>query len=80
MVNRLTRIYYKNKFNTYPIKNSSALINLGALEAGLCVFSYLIERFFATKQDGSFETWVQKRFGRDFQSVFFKVIQRSYGE
>ncbi|WP_184547887.1 FAD-dependent oxidoreductase [Mucilaginibacter sp. FT3.2] len=72
MVDRLTRIYYKNKFYSYPIRIFNALRNLGIFEAGQCVFSYLSERIVATKQDGSFETWVQHRFGKRLFEVFFK--------
>jgi len=72
MVDRLTRIYYENKFYSYPIRIFNALSNLGIFEASRCVFSYLGERFFATKQDGSFETWVQNRFGKRLFEVFFK--------
>lgn len=73
MVNRLTRIYYKNKFYHYPIKIFNALGNLGILEASKCFFSYLMERIVPVKQDGSFQTWVQRRFGRRLFEVFFKT-------
>jgi protoporphyrinogen oxidase len=72
MVNRLTRIYYRNKFYNYPIRLFNALGNLGIFEAGRCIISYINERLFPTKQDGSFEAWVQGRFGKRLFVVFFK--------
>ena len=73
MVDRLTRIYYKKKFYYYPLKPFDALFKLGIGTAILCVFSYMKERIFPTKQDGSFESWVVGRFGRKLYSIFFKT-------
>lgn len=73
MVNRLTRIYYNNKLFKYPLRIGDTLANLGVLEASRCLFSYLIERFNASDQDGSFEAWVQNRFGKRLFSIFFKT-------
>ncbi len=72
MIDRLTRIYYKKRFYTYPIKVSNTLKNLGAIEATRCVLSYLQEQTFASEQDGSFETWIQSRFGKRLFEIFFK--------
>lgn len=73
MVNRLTRIFYKKKFFLYPIQMINALINLGLWEAFRCLFSYLKELLRPVGQDGSFETWVQSRFGRRLYEIFFKT-------
>lgn len=73
MVDRLTRIYYKNKFYSYPIKVFNVLKNLGLIQAGLCFFSYMRECVYPTRQDGSFETWVQQRFGKKLFNIFFKT-------
>ena len=73
MVDRLTRIYYKNKFYGYPIKIFNVLKNLGLIQAALCFFSYMRECVYPTRQDGSFETWVQRRFGKKLFNVFFKT-------
>ena len=43
MVNRLTRIYYKNKFFNYPLKPFNALFNLGIITSILCVLSYFVQ-------------------------------------
>ena len=73
MVDRLTRIYYKKKFYYYPLKPFDALKKLGIGTAFVCVMSYLKERLFPVKKDGSFETWVIGRFGYKLYSIFFKT-------
>ena len=73
MVNRLTRIHYDNKFFKYPLNIADTLGNLGIMEAGQCMLSYFKEKFIQTKQDGSFEAWVQSKFGKRLYSVFFKT-------
>jgi protoporphyrinogen oxidase len=73
MVDRLTRIYYKKKFYYYPLKPFDALKKLGIGTAFLCVMSYMKERVFPVKKDGSFETWVIGRFGYRLYSIFFKT-------
>src|SRR5579884_2066126 len=41
---RSSRIYYRGKFFSYPLKASEALSKLGFLEAARCVLSYLKAR------------------------------------
>jgi len=75
MVNRLTRIFYNNKFFFYPLKPLNALINLGPFEALRCVMSYV--RSLLTQRTvsdiPSFEEWVVQRFGRRLFVIFFKT-------
>jgi protoporphyrinogen oxidase len=74
MVDRLTRIYYKNKFFFYPLKPFNALKNLGPIEAVACVLSYARSRLIATEEESStFESWVVSRFGRRLFEIFFKT-------
>jgi protoporphyrinogen oxidase len=73
MVNRLTRIYYKKKFFLYPIAPFDALEKAGFLTAAQCVSAYLKEKLVPTKQDGSFEAWVTRRFGAKLYGMFFKT-------
>ena len=73
MVDRLTRVYYKNKFYFYPIKAFDALSKLGVYTSALCFLSYLSEKVFPTKQDGTFESWVTSRFGKKLFGIFFKT-------
>ncbi|MCB1302762.1 MAG: FAD-dependent oxidoreductase [Leptospiraceae bacterium] len=73
MVNRLTRIYYKKKFYYYPLKAFNALFNLGIFQAVLCVLSYARQRISPSPEDGSFENWVTRRFGKRLFRIFFKT-------
>ena len=78
MVNRLTRIFYKNKFFYYPLKPLNALMQLGIFEAVNCVFSFakqsLTPKTKAANCEGeSFEDWVVKKFGRRLFEIFFKT-------
>lgn len=75
MVNRLTRIFFRNKFYNYPIKAFNALKNLGPIEAALCVISYLMQRFKPGREQvgDSFEAWVVSRFGKRLYRYFFKT-------
>ena len=72
MVDRLTRIYYKNKFYYYPLKPLNAFKNLGFSDTAKCSLSYAKEKIFPTELDGTFEKWVVKRFGRRLFEIFFK--------
>jgi protoporphyrinogen oxidase len=73
MVDRLTRIFYKNKFFFYPLKPFNAFLNLGPIESLLCVLSYFKEKLKPTPEDGTFESWVTSRFGRKLFTIFFKT-------
>jgi protoporphyrinogen oxidase len=76
MVNRLTRIYYKDNFFDYPLSPWNALSNLGLFEATYCVFSYLKTQLKPLPENGDFESWVSNRFGKRLYEIFF----RSYSE
>lgn len=75
MVDRLTRIFFRNKFYFYPIKAGNALKNLGIIEAVRCMASYGWQR---VKPGGknlgkTFDTWVIARFGKRLYQHFFKT-------
>ncbi len=70
---RLSRIYYKGKTYAYPLKAFEALRNLGILESGLCVASYLWARARPIKDPKSFHEWVRNQFGERLFSIFFKT-------
>jgi protoporphyrinogen oxidase len=76
MVNRLTRIYYKNRFFSYPIQALNALRGLGVFEAIRCVLSYLKVKIIPSKDESKFDSWVTNRFG----SRLFEIFFRSYTE
>jgi protoporphyrinogen oxidase len=73
MVDRLTRVYYKNKFYYYPIKAFDALSKLGIFTSALCMLSYFREKMSPTALDGTFENWVTNRFGKKLYEIFFKT-------
>jgi protoporphyrinogen oxidase len=70
---RSSRIYYRNKFYSYPLKPLEALFNLGIFESILCVLSYLRIKLFPIKNPANFEEWVSNQFGRRLFSIFFKT-------
>ncbi len=78
MVDRLTRIYFRNRFFHYPLRPLDALWKMGLGRAAACVSSYLLEKISPSTADGAdtFEAWVVSRFGRRLFDMFFK----SYSE
>src|SRR5438874_1507143 len=70
---RSSRIYYRGKFFSYPLKAGEALSKLGVVEATRCVLSYLKARLLPVKNPLSFEDWVVNRFGRRLFNIFFKT-------
>lgn len=77
LVDRLTRIFYKQKFFSYPIRAFDALGKLGLVEATRCGLSYFAAQM-ATAQgeEKTFSQWVSRRFGKRLFEIFFK----SYSE
>jgi protoporphyrinogen oxidase len=76
MVNRLTRIYYKNTFFDYPLKAFNALFGLGIFQSFICILSYAKVKIVPQKNEDTFESWVTNRFGSKLFTIFFK----SYSE
>lgn len=79
MVDRLTRIYFRGRFFDYPLRAANALVNMGVLNAGQCVLSYMREKVspsFPETHEPTFESWVVRKFGRRLFEMFFK----SYSE
>lgn len=73
MVDRLTRIYYRKKFFSYPIKAFNALQNLGIFTAFRCILDYFLEKFKKNRDLSTFEGWVINRFGNRLYTIFFKT-------
>ena len=79
MVQRRTRIFYRQRFFHYPLQPVDALWKMGVGEATRCLASYLKQQRGHSAQAGepeSFESWVVSRFGRRLFEMFFK----SYSE
>jgi protoporphyrinogen oxidase len=76
MIDRLSRILYRNHFFHYPLRPFDSLFKLGPVRAASCVASYFKEKIRPTIDDGTFQSWVTRRFGRQLFEIFFK----SYSE
>jgi protoporphyrinogen oxidase len=70
---RSSRIYYNNKFFSYPLVAMEALTKLGVIESGLCVLSYLKAKAAPVKNPTNFEDWVTNQFGKRLFNIFFKT-------
>jgi len=70
---RLSRIFYKRKFFSYPLKPTNALFGLGLFETTRCMLSYAWARVFPKKPEDNFEVWVSNRFGTRLFEIFFKT-------
>lgn len=70
---RSSRIFYNNKFFSYPLEGMEALTKLGVGESVLCVLSYLQAKAFPIKDPKNFEEWVTNQFGHRLFSIFFKT-------
>ena len=71
--NRLSRIYYKNKYFAYPLKATNALLNMGPVETIRCLWSYASAQLRPIKEPKTFEDWVRNEFGYRLFSIFFKT-------
>ena len=72
-VNRLSRIYYRNRFFYYPLRPMNAFLGLGPLDSLLIFLSYIKIRLFPLEEEKSFEQWVTNRFGRKLYETFFRT-------
>ncbi|MFL6230762.1 MAG: NAD(P)/FAD-dependent oxidoreductase [Pyrinomonadaceae bacterium] len=70
---RLSRIYYDQKFFHYPLRVPSLLASLGAREGLLILASYLRARLRPHRAEETFEQWVTNRFGGRLYEKFFKT-------
>lgn len=73
LVDRLTRIFYKNKFFDYPLKPFNAFLQLGLAESLNCAFSYFKTSLQPRGDEQSFAQWVSSRFGQRLYEIFFKT-------
>ena len=71
-VPRLSRIYYRNKFFSYPLKLTNALAQIGLYESFRILISYLKWKVVPHKKEDTFEQWVINRFGGRLYMHFFK--------
>jgi len=72
VVNRLTRIFYQNKFFYYPLQIKNVLANLSFLTMSQILFTYILQRITPIKNPITFDEWVTNRFGKKLFTIFFK--------
>ncbi len=70
---RLSRIYYRGKFYSYPLKAFEALRNLGLMQSTACVASFLYAKAFPIRNPKTFHQWVRNHFGERLFGIFFKT-------
>src|SRR5215510_10363923 len=70
---RSSRIFYNNRFFSYPLKAGEALWKLGIFESSRCMLSYFKSKLFPRKNPKSFEDWVSNQFGKRLFNIFFKT-------
>ena len=70
---RSSRIYYRGRFFSYPLRAAEALRKLGLVESARCVLSYLKARILPIRPARSFQDWVTNQFGARLFGIFFKT-------
>jgi protoporphyrinogen oxidase len=70
---RSSRIYYRGKFFSYPLRAVEALFKLGVLESALCMASYVKAKAFPVQNPKNFQDWVSNQFGARLFNIFFKT-------
>ncbi len=70
---RLSRIFYRDKFYSYPLNAFEALRNLGLFTSALCMASFAFAKAFPVRKIESFHHWVRNEFGERLFSIFFKT-------
>ena len=70
---RASRIFYRDKFYSYPLKAFEALKNLGFFQSAACVASYAWARLNAIEEPKTFHQWVRNQFGERLFGIFFKT-------
>jgi protoporphyrinogen oxidase len=69
---RLSRIYYRNKFFSYPLEAVDSFMKLGPVEAVMILGSYVKARLSPIRPEKTFTQWVTNRFGGRLFAMFFK--------
>ena len=79
-VPRLSRIYYRGRFFSYPLKIFNALSNVGVYELARIMASYIKWQIRPHKREDSFEEWVMNRFGgRLYMHFFASYTEKVWG-
>jgi protoporphyrinogen oxidase len=70
---RLSRIFYDDKYYSYPLNAFQALFNLGLIKSAACMLSFAYAKAFPIKEPRTFHEWVRNQFGEKLFSIFFKT-------
>jgi protoporphyrinogen oxidase len=70
---RISRIFYRQRFFDYPLRPANALRGLGPLESVRVLGSYVRSLLFPIADESTFDAWVSNRFGRRLFEIFFKT-------
>lgn len=70
---RLSRIFYDDKYYSYPLNAFQALFNLGLIKSAGCMLSFAYAKAFPIKEPRTFHQWVRNQFGEKLFSIFFKT-------
>lgn len=69
---RISRIFYKQKFLSYPLNPSELIFRLNPFETLSFMISFFRTRLFPIKKQDNFENWVISNFGKKLYLAFFK--------
>lgn len=69
---RISRIFYKKKFLSYPLNLNELACKLNPLETLSFMISFLKTRLFPEKKKDNFENWITNNFGKKLYLAFFK--------
>jgi len=69
---RLSRIYYRGKFYSYPLDIGEVVENLGKRQSLLTVASYFKAKVKSPSRPTNFEEWITRKFGGRLYQMFFK--------
>jgi protoporphyrinogen oxidase len=70
---RLSRIFYRGQFYSYPLKAFEALRKLGVAQSALCLASFAYARAFPIRNPRTVHQWVRNQFGERLFRIFFKT-------
>jgi protoporphyrinogen oxidase len=70
---RLSRIYYRGEFYSYPLKAFEAFRKLGPLESLACLASFAFARLTPIRNPKTVHEWVRNQFGERLFQIFFKT-------
>jgi protoporphyrinogen oxidase len=71
---RMSRIYYRGTFFSYPLQARDVLRGLGIIESARCIASYVSGQMRLLRgEPRTFEEWVAGKFGKRLYDIFFRT-------